>query len=54
MIRHFDARRDEGIGSFLGKTVAGRLGGWNGSPLAGHWLFKIDQISAIPAVLGCQ
>jgi len=42
----------EGIDSFLGKTAAGWLGGWLSSPVLGHWLFKIDQIYVIPAILG--
>jgi len=42
----------EGIDSFLGKIAAGWLGGWLGSPVLGHWLFKVDQIYVIPAILG--
>jgi uncharacterized membrane protein YeaQ/YmgE (transglycosylase-associated protein family) len=42
----------EGIDSFLGKIAVGWAGGWLGSPVLGHWLFKIDEIFVIPAILG--
>lgn len=42
----------EGFDAFLGKIALGWLGGWLGSPVLGHWLFKIDEIYVIPAILG--
>jgi uncharacterized membrane protein YeaQ/YmgE (transglycosylase-associated protein family) len=42
----------EGIDSFLGKIALGWLGGWLGSPVLGHWLWKIDNVYIIPAILG--
>jgi uncharacterized membrane protein YeaQ/YmgE (transglycosylase-associated protein family) len=42
----------EGIDSFLGKTAAGWLGGWLGSPVLGHWGFKVDSVYLIPAIVG--
>ena len=42
----------EGIYSFLGKIAGGWVGGWLGSPVLGHWLFKIDEVYVIPAILG--
>jgi uncharacterized membrane protein YeaQ/YmgE (transglycosylase-associated protein family) len=41
-----------GIDAFLGKIVAGWLGGWVGSPVLGHWLFKVDDVYVIPAIVG--
>ena len=42
----------EGLDSFLGKIAVGWLGGWLGSPVLGHWLFKIGDIYVIPAIVG--
>jgi len=42
----------EGLDSFLGKVAIGWLGGWLGSPVLGHWLFKIEEIFIIPALVG--
>ncbi len=42
----------EGIDSLLAKIVLGWLGGWLGSPVLGHWLFKIGDVYVIPAILG--
>ena len=37
---------------FFGKIAAGWLGGWLGSPVLGHWLFKVGDVYVIPAILG--
>lgn len=42
----------EGLDSFLAKIAVGWLGGWLGSPVLGYWLFKIDSVYLIPAIVG--
>lgn len=42
----------EGIDSFLAKVAVGWVGGWLGSPVLGHWLWKIQSIYLVPAILG--
>ena len=44
----------EGFDGFLGKVIAGWVGGWLGSPVIGHWFerVKIANIYLIPALLG--
>ena len=42
----------EGLDAFFGKIAAGWLGGWLGSPVLGHWLFKVGDVYVIPAILG--
>jgi len=42
----------EGLDSFLAKIAVAWLGGWLGSPVLGYWLFKIDNVSVVPAVVG--
>lgn len=44
----------EGFDGFVGKCVAGWIGGWLGSPLLGHWFEKVKMadIYLIPALLG--
>ncbi len=41
-----------GFDSFLGKVAIGWLGGWLGSPVLGHWLFKVEEIYIVPALVG--
>lgn len=41
-----------GIEGLLGKIAVGWLGGWLGSPVIGHWGFKVESIYIIPALLG--
>ncbi|MGA2436260.1 MAG: hypothetical protein ABSG25_13370 [Bryobacteraceae bacterium] len=42
----------DGIDSFLAKIAVAWLGGRLGPPLLGHWLFKIDSVYLIPAIIG--
>jgi uncharacterized membrane protein YeaQ/YmgE (transglycosylase-associated protein family) len=42
----------KGTDSFLGKIAVGWLGGWIGSPVLGHWAFKIGDVYVIPAIVG--
>ena len=42
----------EGLAAFLGKIAIGWLGGWLGSPVLGHWLFRIGGVYVIPAIVG--
>ena len=42
----------EGWDCFLGKIGLGWLGGWLGSPVLGHWLFNVENVYIVPAILG--
>lgn len=44
----------EGLDGFLGKVIAGWVGGWLGSPIFGHWFegVKIANLYLIPVLLG--
>jgi uncharacterized membrane protein YeaQ/YmgE (transglycosylase-associated protein family) len=42
----------EGHDAFLGKFMVGWLGAWLGSPIIGHWLWKVENVYVVPAVLG--
>ena len=42
----------EGIDSFIGKIIVGWIGAWLGSPVVGHWLFEIQEVYIIPAIIG--
>jgi len=42
----------EGWDCFLGKIVLSWLGGWLGSPVLGHWLFNVENVYVVPAILG--
>lgn len=42
----------EGIDSLFGKIALGWLGAWLGSPVLGHWLWDIQGVYVIPAILG--
>jgi uncharacterized membrane protein YeaQ/YmgE (transglycosylase-associated protein family) len=36
----------------FGKLIVGWLGAWLGSPVFGHWLWKIENVYVVPAILG--
>jgi uncharacterized membrane protein YeaQ/YmgE (transglycosylase-associated protein family) len=36
----------------VGKLIVGWLGAWLGSPILGHWLWKVENVYIVPAVLG--
>jgi len=42
----------EGIDSAFGKLIVGWIGAWLGSPVLGHWLWKIEGVYIVPAILG--
>jgi len=42
----------EGIDSFQANIAVGWVGGWLGSPVLGHWLWKIQSVYLVPAILG--
>jgi uncharacterized membrane protein YeaQ/YmgE (transglycosylase-associated protein family) len=41
-----------GFDGFMAKFVAGWIGGWLGSPVLGHWWFRIQNVYIIPALVG--
>jgi len=41
----------EGNEAFFGKVIVGWFGAWLGSPVLGHWLWKIENVYIVPAVL---
>jgi uncharacterized membrane protein YeaQ/YmgE (transglycosylase-associated protein family) len=42
----------EGNDALFGKLIIGWFGAWMGSAVLGHWLWKIDNVYVVPAVLG--
>ena len=42
----------EGNDAMAGKAIIGWLGAWLGSPVLGHWLWKVENIYIVPAILG--
>ena len=42
----------EGNDALFGKLIVGWLGAWLGSPVLGHWLWKIENVYVVPAILG--
>ena len=44
----------EGIDSLLAKVAVGWVGGWLGSPVLAHWLWKIQSVYIVPAILGAM
>ena len=40
-----------GIDAVLGKITLGWIGGWLGSPVLGHWWWKIGGVYVVPAIL---
>lgn len=42
----------EGNDAFVGKLAVAWLGGWLGSPVLGHWLWKVENLYVVPALLG--
>ena len=42
----------EGIDALFGKLIVGWLGAWLGSPVFGHWFWKIENVYVVPAILG--
>jgi uncharacterized membrane protein YeaQ/YmgE (transglycosylase-associated protein family) len=42
----------EGHDAVFGKLIVGWFGAWLGSPVFGHWLWKIENVYVVPAILG--
>jgi len=42
----------EGNDALFGKLIVGWFGAWLGSPVLGHWLWKVEAVYVIPAILG--
>jgi uncharacterized membrane protein YeaQ/YmgE (transglycosylase-associated protein family) len=42
----------EGNDALFGKLIMGWFGAWLGSPVIGHWLWKIENVYIVPAILG--
>ncbi len=42
----------EGNDAVIGKLIIGWLGAWLGTPVLGHWLWKVENVYIVPALLG--
>jgi uncharacterized membrane protein YeaQ/YmgE (transglycosylase-associated protein family) len=42
----------EGSDARFGKVLVGWIGAWLGSPVLGHWLWKIENVYIVPSILG--
>jgi uncharacterized membrane protein YeaQ/YmgE (transglycosylase-associated protein family) len=42
----------DGNDALVGKLIVGWLGAWLGSPILGHWLWRIENVYIAPAILG--
>jgi len=42
----------DGNDAVIGKLIIGWLGAWLGSPVLGHWLWKVENVYIVPALLG--
>ena len=42
----------EGYDALFGKLIVGWFGAWIGSPVLGHWLWKVENVYLVPAILG--
>ncbi|MBZ5599630.1 MAG: hypothetical protein LAN83_15070 [Acidobacteriia bacterium] len=42
----------EGNDALVGKLIVGWFGAWLGSPILGYWLWKVDNVYVVPAILG--
>ena len=42
----------DGNDAVIGKLIIGWLGAWIGSPVLGHWLWKVENVYIVPALLG--
>lgn len=48
----FQYRFLEGSDARFGKLIVGWLGAWLGSPVFGHWFWKVENVYVVPAILG--
>jgi uncharacterized membrane protein YeaQ/YmgE (transglycosylase-associated protein family) len=42
----------DGNDARFGKLIVGWFGAWIGSPVLGHWLWKVENVYVVPAILG--
>ena len=42
----------EGNDALFGKLIVGWFGAWLGSPVIGHWLWNVENVYLVPAILG--
>lgn len=42
----------EGNDALFGKVLVGWFGAWLGSAVLGHWLWKVENLYVVPAILG--
>jgi uncharacterized membrane protein YeaQ/YmgE (transglycosylase-associated protein family) len=42
----------EGPDAVFGKILVGWVGGWLGAPVFGHWLWRVENVYILPAILG--
>jgi uncharacterized membrane protein YeaQ/YmgE (transglycosylase-associated protein family) len=38
--------------ALVGKLIIGWLGAWLGPPVLGHWLWKVENVYIVPAIVG--
>ncbi|MGA8867625.1 MAG: hypothetical protein WB510_11685 [Candidatus Sulfotelmatobacter sp.] len=38
--------------ALVGKLIIGWFGAWLGSPVLGHWFWKVENVYVVPAILG--
>jgi uncharacterized membrane protein YeaQ/YmgE (transglycosylase-associated protein family) len=48
----FQYRFLEGNDAVIGKLIIGWFGAWLGTPVLGHWLWKVENVYIVPALLG--
>ena len=44
----------EGHDALIGKLIMGWFGAWLGSPVLGHWLWKVQNVYIVPAIFGAM
>jgi len=42
----------DGNDALIGKLIVGWFGAWVASPVFGHWLWKVENVYIVPAILG--
>ena len=51
LIRYRFLETDDAL---IGKLIIGWLGAWLASPVLGHWLWKVENVYIVPAILGAM
>ena len=44
----------EGSDALIGKLIVGWFGAWLASPVLGHWLWRVENVYIVPALLGAM